>query len=329
VQGSDATFSVLTGGTVPFGFQWLFNLQAISGASNSTLVITNVQAGDAGVYSVIVTNTLGSTNSANAILTVLFPPEITIEPHNQLARPGCTITFSSGATGTPPLAYQWQFDGTNLPSATNTDLTMIGVQTTNFGNYALIARNAYGTATSAVAVLALDHLPVPGDVVVQRSPGAGVRINLNDLLAAASDADGDPLSIFAVSANSIEGGTVSLVGPSIYYLPPMGLAGSDAFTYTLSDGHCDGTSVGAVLINVRTDGSTVSRAAIYPVPDGSVQVIFDGTPGTVYRIQSADTLAPPDWQDVTNLTADQYGTYIYVDWPATNGPVRFFRSVNP
>jgi hypothetical protein len=65
------------------------------------------------------------------------------------------------------------------------------------------------------------------------------------------------------------------------------------------------------------------------VGDGSVQVIFDGMPGTVYQVQSAKNLVSPDWQNVATLTANQYGIYVYVDWPATNGPVRYFRSVSP
>jgi hypothetical protein len=329
LQGSNATFTVFAGGTSPFGYQWQFDQQNISGANSATLTIANVQASSAGAYSVIITNTLGSTNSANANLSVLLPPEITFSPFSQLVRPGCTVTFNSSANGTAILTYQWQFNGTNLPSQTNTSLTIVGVQTNNFGHYTMIAQNAYGRATSAVAVLALDHPPVPGNVVVQRFPGAGVRMGINDLLAGATDADGDPLSIIAVAASSIEGGAVSLVGTSVYYLPPAGLAGADAFTYTISDGHCEGTAVGAVLVSVRTDTNTASRAAIYQMPDGSVQVIFDGMPGVDYRIQSADTLTPPDWQDVTNLTADQYGAYTYTDWPSTNGPVRFFRSVTP
>jgi hypothetical protein len=72
-----------------------------------------------------------------------------------------------------------------------------------------------------------------------------------------------------------------------------------------------------------------SRVTIVQAGNGSVQVIFDGMPGVAYRVQTADGLTPPNWQDVTTLVAGQYGTYIYVDWPATNGPVRYFRSVSP
>src|SRR5439155_16954413 len=56
--------------------QWLFNGNPIDGATNSTLVITNLQSRDAGTYSVIIDNGSLST-SAPAVLTLnqpLTPP---------------------------------------------------------------------------------------------------------------------------------------------------------------------------------------------------------------------------------------------------------------
>jgi hypothetical protein len=154
-------------------------------------------------------------------------------------------------------------------------------------------------------------------------------MNASDIVTKATDADGDVLSLIDVAPTSVEGGTIIFTGPSIYYTPPAGLTNADAFNYTISDGHCDGTAAGIVLVDVRTDSNPASRASIFNMGDGSVKIFFDGEPGVTYRVQSTTTVAPPDWQDVTNLTADQYGTYIYVDWPATNGPVRYFRSVTP
>ncbi len=334
VLGSTTDFNVGATGTLPLSYQWQLNHSNIPASANSTatnpvLVLTNVQAVEAGNYSVVVSNFFGSTNSSNALLTPLFPPTITRQPHTQLAQPGCTVAFSAAATGNGTLTYQWQENGTNLPGQTSTNLALLNVQPPEFGNYTMIASNAYGSATSAVAVLALDHLPVPGGIIAQRFPGAGVRLNTIDILAQATDADGDALSLVNVSTGSVEGGTVTLVGPSIYYLPPTGLTNADAFNYTISDGRCDGTSVGTILVTVRTDLNPISRASIFQPGNGSVEVFFDGEPGVAYRVQSTDILAPPDWRDVTNLSANQYGTFLYVDWPATNGPVRYFRSVTP
>ena len=71
VEDGYANFSVSATGTKPIGYQWYLNLtNAIANATNSSLALTNIQLSDAGGYSVIVTNTAGSTNSATALLMV-------------------------------------------------------------------------------------------------------------------------------------------------------------------------------------------------------------------------------------------------------------------
>ncbi|HEY2084122.1 MAG TPA: FG-GAP-like repeat-containing protein [Verrucomicrobiae bacterium] len=68
--GSSATFSVTATGTAPLRYRWHMNGTNILSATNSTLVLTNVYATNAGVYYVTVTNLYGSTDSSNATLTV-------------------------------------------------------------------------------------------------------------------------------------------------------------------------------------------------------------------------------------------------------------------
>jgi hypothetical protein len=68
--GSSATFVVSTTGTPAPTLQWTFNGANIVGATSATLVVTNVQAGNAGLYRVVATNSGGSTQSAAAVLGV-------------------------------------------------------------------------------------------------------------------------------------------------------------------------------------------------------------------------------------------------------------------
>ncbi len=68
--GGTATFSVVAGGTLPLSYQWNFNGTNIDGATNATLVLTNVQVGQTGSYNVLVTNLSGSVLSSNAVLVV-------------------------------------------------------------------------------------------------------------------------------------------------------------------------------------------------------------------------------------------------------------------
>jgi hypothetical protein len=70
VAGGTATFSVAAVGSLPLTYQWRKDGAALSGATNSTLTLSNVQSANAGGYTVVVSNSLGSTTSNTATLTL-------------------------------------------------------------------------------------------------------------------------------------------------------------------------------------------------------------------------------------------------------------------
>jgi uncharacterized repeat protein (TIGR03803 family) len=95
VAGSNALFSVAAFGAAPLAYQWLKNGAPLTdsgnlfGATNRLLNFTNVTAANAGTYSVVVSNTLGSVTSATASLTVVGTPVIT-----SAQRAGNTVTLT-------------------------------------------------------------------------------------------------------------------------------------------------------------------------------------------------------------------------------------------
>jgi hypothetical protein len=74
--GSTASFAVTATGAPPLSYQWkkgelnLTDGGQVSGATTATLALVNVQPGDAGAYSVVVSNAAGVTASLEATLTV-------------------------------------------------------------------------------------------------------------------------------------------------------------------------------------------------------------------------------------------------------------------
>jgi uncharacterized protein YjdB len=71
VVGDHVAFSVgALGGSLVY--QWQFNSSPINGATNTTLLLTNVSLGQAGTYSLLVSNNIGTTN-VSATLTVGLP----------------------------------------------------------------------------------------------------------------------------------------------------------------------------------------------------------------------------------------------------------------
>lgn len=68
--GGNVTFNVLATSWSPLGFQWQHNSTNISGATSSSLTISDADHVDGGVYSVIVTNQGGSIVSSDASLSL-------------------------------------------------------------------------------------------------------------------------------------------------------------------------------------------------------------------------------------------------------------------
>ena len=69
--GFTARFSVTATGTPAPTYQWQLNGTAIAGATGATLTVSPVKDSDAGTYTVVVTNAVGSVTSSPATLTVI------------------------------------------------------------------------------------------------------------------------------------------------------------------------------------------------------------------------------------------------------------------
>ena len=123
--------------------------------TNATLLLTNVQPAQEGVYRVVISNLFGTTLSKPATLTVAVPPSITQQPVSTNAAPGSTVTLLVTATGTSPLRYQWRRNGTNLSGATNAALSLLNFQQSQAGNYDVTVSNTVGAATSSVATVTI------------------------------------------------------------------------------------------------------------------------------------------------------------------------------
>ena len=153
--GQTASFSVAASGTAPLSYFWRKGTTVVQSGASATLNIASAQAADAGGYSVIVSNAVGTATSLNATLTVNVAPSITAQPADQTVTAGQTASFSVAASGTAPLSYQWRagFLGGDIAGATNATFTLAAAQGTNAGNFRVIISNVAGSITSAVAVL--------------------------------------------------------------------------------------------------------------------------------------------------------------------------------
>ncbi len=159
--GGSITLSATATGTTPLTYQWSRNGTAITGATSSSLVLDPVAIGDAGDYSVVVSNAAGSDTSATATVVVQYAPVISQQPANEVVGINGTATFSVAATAVPTVSgYQWFMvptsggSGTPLTGQTSATLTLSNVLTSANGTgYYVEVTNSIGTTTSTTANL--------------------------------------------------------------------------------------------------------------------------------------------------------------------------------
>ncbi len=165
--GNSASFFVSAFGSGPLQYQWWGLNLPLSGKTNATLALTDLQIVQAGHYFVVVSNPFGSVTSSIVSLSVSAagtPPTITQQPSNAVVTAASNASFSVAATGTSPLSYQW-YRGTNfLTGATNATLTLTNVQPNQAGLYAVVVSNQVGSVVSGGATLMVS--PLLGGTVV-------------------------------------------------------------------------------------------------------------------------------------------------------------------
>ena len=153
---SDLFLQAAAAGIGPFTWQWRFNGAALPGATNALLALNFVRLEDAGSYDVYVSNPGGPAFSAPARVSVVEPAEILSAPPSQMtANGGAGVTFNIVANGTPPLHYQWQFNGSNIAGATTPTLVLPNLAVDRSGIYSMVVSNDYGVAVSDVTLIVL------------------------------------------------------------------------------------------------------------------------------------------------------------------------------
>ena len=172
-NGGLASFSVIATGTAPLSYQWLKGAAPVPTATNAIYSISSVTTNDAGGYSVIVSNSVNSITSTMATLTVLLPPSIITPPQGLTVSNGLNASFTVVAAGSPPLSYQWQFNGVARTGATSSSLTITNAQLADQGDYTVVVSNAVGSITSPAAHLTVQMAAAGPFQLANIKPAAG------------------------------------------------------------------------------------------------------------------------------------------------------------
>ena len=127
--------------------------------SSSTATLTAVAASDASVI------TVGSGGTILRSVPVTAAPVIAVSPRSVTEVAGSNVLLSVTAIGSPPLTYQWSFNGQPLAGQNSDQLFLSNAQSAQAGNYVVIVTNPLGSATSTPAVLQLAASNTPGPIV--------------------------------------------------------------------------------------------------------------------------------------------------------------------
>jgi hypothetical protein len=201
--GHTTNLFVGVGGTA-LGYQWQVSQDGggtwnnvanvpgnISGATTTTLTLTNVKAANAALYRLVAQNSAGSVTSGAATVTVLTgPPQIMTGgdlPAAQALRVGQTLNLSVVVDGDAPFTFQWQssldggaswtpvVNGGRISGATSNVLTIVNVQTNDSAVYQLSILN--DQSGGAALFSAADGVRVLKGAVTFDSDGTGWTFN--------------------------------------------------------------------------------------------------------------------------------------------------------
>ncbi len=309
--GGTATFTAAASGSPTPTYQWQKNGANIGGATSATLTLSPVSSGDAAGYRVIAANSAGSATSVVATLTVLVPPPtIVTQPQSQTVSVGGAIALTVEATGSP--TYQWQKNGENIAGAIAATFSVASAAVGDAGDYRVIASNAGGSVTSAVATVTV---LVPPTISTQPQ---GLTVTVGSSATFEVVASGVPAPTYQWRLNStpISGQTsATLVIPSAQL--------ADAGDYTVEVSNPAGSIVSSVAhLSVESGGGPITLSGL-TVIDGVASFDVDGPLGLPIVIWASGDFAT--W---TAIGTNQVPTahWRYTDTLPATGFIRSYRA---
>jgi len=127
-------------------------------------------------------------------------PILTLQPVSRTAPAGMSVTLRALAAGGPPLSYQWQFNGTNLPGANQSSLTLPQTRFADSGRYRCVVSNALGSVTSTEVVFTVEPSSIarqPLSQTVLRGSSVTLRVKVRGTVHS------HPSSYPAINLNAI------------------------------------------------------------------------------------------------------------------------------
>ncbi len=303
--GGTANFTVAASGSPTVNYQWYESGTAlsdggttvggtatVSGAASPTLTLTGISDADNGSYYVTVSGGSSgqSTNSTTNTLTTVDPLVIASTPMSLNERVGDHLAFTVGVVGPLP-SFQWSFNSTPIPGATNSSLVLTNIQTTNQGAYSVVVSNlvtAAQTFNATLGVINSTILPLASTNIVVARVGDGAQ--------ALSGATGNTIYLDEYTTNGVYVSTVQV--PDEATGKAYGTGGATSL-------------IGSPALLAQGAGADAVNGAMLTLSGGSQQYLNFAGYCLQYPFTGTDVTATPNastaWRGLATL--DAFGGY--------------------
>lgn len=281
--GQPVVFGFGATGSYPRTHQWKKNGADIPGATEATYRIATVTTADAGSYSVVVTNSLGSAATSSASLTVNAAVPVVLypsSPTDATAVQGGSVSFYAGInSGSEPFTFQWRKNGVPIPGATDGSLSLPVVALTDAGKYSVVVTNPAGSATSREATLIVTPA-IP--VAITRAPESAAIYEGQDASFSVSVNGSSPVTFRWLK----NGSPISEATHAYYFISSAQLSDEGSYSVVVTNAAGSVTSPAATLVVHRAVLPAITRQpagqTVAYGGDVSLSVESSGSPPLTY-----------------------------------------------
>ena len=277
ISGGEITFLVEVSGTGPFSYQWLRDEVEIDGAVESSLMLTAVGEQDDADYKVLIQNSYGVAISDSAILDVILPVNISVQPQDTHVAQGGALALGVTATGTGPFDYQWYWNGDEIVGAIGSEFNLGNMTRANDGLYKVEVKNSLGAIFSRQAEVVVDE---PVSITVQ--PSGATLLQGEDVVMWVLAKGSEPLSYqWQKDGLALEGQTESS-------LSLAGALEADEGIYTVIITNPVGFDVSAdalVLVNSPPTIEPIDPVVVSAGDAMRIQIVADDVDGDLSKLR--------------------------------------------
>ena len=179
--------------------------------------MSGVTSAEAGLYDLVVTNSVGSETSLSALLTVnepvvvvptVDPVVISSQPQSLSVDENSAANFSVQVTGDGDIAYQWFKNGEVILGATSSNLSFTNADLNDQGLYSVQISNSVNTVVSTQVTLNVEEL-IEEVVIISQPQSLSVDENAVASFSVQVTGDGDITYQWLKNGEVIDGANAS------------------------------------------------------------------------------------------------------------------------